>query len=64
MVKREQLKDISYGEEDRKAKTHWDGSETSSNAIKTQVIHNTASKSILLYFFPYFELFCTIVIFP
>ena len=41
MAKKEQLKDISYGEENREAKTHWNRSELSPNAIKTQVIYTT-----------------------
>ena len=41
MAIKEQLKDISHGEENREAKTHLNRSEPSPNAIKTQVIHTT-----------------------
>ena len=48
MVKKEQLKDISYGEENIEAKTDWNRSEPSPNAIykNTSYTHNRASTNI------------------
>ena len=46
---------LSYGEENREPKTHWNRFETPPNAVETQVIHRSwEGKSILLNLFPLF----------
>ena len=52
-------------ENSREPKTHWNRFETPPNAIETQVIHRRGQVGGFYQIsFPYFELFCTIVIFP